>query len=43
MEAFLHLLEDKYGGAEGYIRKYVGLSNEDIATIKDHLLVPANT
>jgi len=42
MEAFLQLFEDKYGGAEGYIRKYVGLHNEDIATIKSHLLVPAN-
>jgi hypothetical protein len=41
MIAFLGLLEDKYGGVDEYIRKYVGLSDEDIAIIKDNLLTPS--
>lgn len=37
--AFLQLLEDKYGGVEEYLRKYVDLTNNDISSIRRNLLV----
>ncbi|KAF9057899.1 protein-tyrosine phosphatase-like protein [Panaeolus papilionaceus] len=40
MQAFLKHLDEKYGGAEGYIRDYVGLSDEDAATIKKNMTIP---
>ncbi|KAF9006632.1 protein-tyrosine phosphatase-like protein [Cyathus striatus] len=43
MLAFLQLLQDKYGGVEEYIRRYVGLSDEEINTIRDRLLVPVES
>lgn len=39
MIAFLQLLEDKYGGVEEYLRKYVDLTNDDISSIRRNLLV----
>lgn len=39
MTAFLGLLKDKYGGAEGYLKQYVTLSEEDIETIRSNLVV----
>ncbi|KAJ7774097.1 protein-tyrosine phosphatase-like protein [Mycena olivaceomarginata] len=41
MLAFLDLLDDKYSGVEGYVRRFTGLGDEDIATIRRNLLVPA--
>jgi len=43
MIAFLELLESKYGGAEGYIKHYVGLSEHDINTIRNNILVPGDS
>lgn len=40
MHAFLHLLEEKYGGVEAYLRRYVHLTDEDIDIIRRNLLVP---
>ncbi|KAG5654585.1 hypothetical protein H0H81_011560 [Sphagnurus paluster] len=39
MIAFLSLLEEKYGGAEGYVKSYLGLSGDDIQAIRNNLLV----
>jgi len=38
MVAFLDLLQEKYGGAEGYLKNYLGFSEEDITTIRKNLL-----
>ncbi|KAJ3547825.1 hypothetical protein NM688_g5363 [Phlebia brevispora] len=40
MHAFLNLLDEKYGGVEEYLRRYVGLTDEDIAQIRQNLLIP---
>ncbi|TCD69217.1 hypothetical protein EIP91_008320 [Steccherinum ochraceum] len=40
MREFLKLLRDQYGGAEGYLKEFVQLTNDDIATIRRNLLVP---
>ena len=32
------MLKETYGGAEGYVKKYCGLSDEDIATIRKNLV-----
>jgi hypothetical protein len=40
MQAFLEYFDENYGGAEEYIRRHVGLSDEDIATIKNNILIP---
>jgi len=40
MKAFLEYLHEKYGGAEEYVRRYVGMSDEDIAIIKRNVLIP---
>ncbi|GJE84293.1 tyrosine-protein phosphatase [Phanerochaete sordida] len=40
MLSFLEVLQDKYGGAEEYLRKFVGLTDEEIATIRQCLLTP---
>jgi len=42
MEAFLGYFQEKYGGAEEYVRRYVGMSDEDIAIIKRNLLLPTH-
>ncbi|KAF7355628.1 hypothetical protein MSAN_01480100 [Mycena sanguinolenta] len=39
MLAFLDLLDEKYAGAEEYVRCFAGLSAEDIVTIRRNLLV----
>ncbi|KII95039.1 hypothetical protein PLICRDRAFT_48010 [Plicaturopsis crispa FD-325 SS-3] len=41
MIAFLRLLEEKYGGVDGYLKKYVGFGDEDIAIIRRNILVDA--
>lgn len=40
MIAFLKHMEEAYGGAENYVKHYVGLSDDDIETVKRNLLVP---
>ena len=40
MHAFLKYFDENYGGAEEYIRRHVGLSDEDITTIKNNILIP---
>ncbi|KAK7054142.1 protein-tyrosine phosphatase-like protein [Favolaschia claudopus] len=41
MTAFLDLMDEKYSGVEGYVKQFAGLSDEDISTIRQNLLVPA--
>ena len=43
MHAFLQLLEEKYGGVEEYLRRYVHLTDEDIEKIRKNLLVPQDS
>ena len=43
MQSFLKYFQEKYGGAEAYIRRYVGLTDDEIATIKRHILIPGVT
>ena len=40
MHAFLRLLDDKYGGVEEYLRRYVQLTDHDIEAIRRNMLVP---
>jgi hypothetical protein len=42
MAAFLKHLDEHYKGVDEYIRHYVGLSDEDIDTIRSNLLVDAD-
>ncbi|KZT24581.1 hypothetical protein NEOLEDRAFT_1094430, partial [Neolentinus lepideus HHB14362 ss-1] len=42
MIAFLGLLRDKYGGVAEYLRRYVGLTDGDIETIKHNMLYPSD-
>lgn len=43
MMAFLALLQDKYGGVESYVQKYVDLSGEDIEAIRKNILISTNS
>jgi len=43
MQAFLKLFDDKYGGVEEYIKRFVGLSEDDITIIKKNILVPSTS
>lgn len=38
MLAFLSLLEEKYGGVQGYLKGIVQLSDEDISIIRSNIL-----
>jgi hypothetical protein len=40
MLAFLSLLEEKYGGVEGYLKGVVQLTDEDVSTIRSNILTP---
>ncbi|THH19929.1 hypothetical protein EW146_g1352 [Bondarzewia mesenterica] len=40
MLAFLRMFRERYGGAEEYVKKYCRLSDDDIAVIRRHLVVP---
>ena len=40
MVAFLQMLQDRYGGAEAYVKDVVGLDDDDIVAIKRNLVVP---
>jgi len=39
MLSFLKHFREKYGGAEQYVRRYVGLTDDEITTIKKHILI----
>lgn len=41
MVAFLKMLDERYGGVESYVKNVVGLTDDDIATIRKNFLVPA--
>ena len=38
MKEFLEMLGSKYGGAEGYVRDYLGFSEEEVRKIKENLV-----
>jgi len=40
MLAFLSLLEEKYCGAEKYLKDVVQLTDEDISIVKSNILAP---
>lgn len=40
MLAFLALIDDKYGGVEGYLKEYVHLGEQDLETMRRNMLVP---
>ncbi|CDO73781.1 hypothetical protein BN946_scf185015.g109 [Trametes cinnabarina] len=41
MIAFLKLLDERYGGVEGYVKNVVRLTDDDIANIRKNFIVPA--
>ena len=41
MTAFLKLVEEKYNGVEAYVKKYVNLNDDDIASIRQNILIPS--
>ncbi|THH29670.1 hypothetical protein EUX98_g4526 [Antrodiella citrinella] len=43
MLAFLQLVQEKYGGAEGYLKQHAQLTDEDITTIRRNILVPTES
>jgi hypothetical protein len=43
MTAFLELLQNKYGGAEEYVKRYAKLTNEDVAIVKRNLVVQSHS
>jgi hypothetical protein len=43
MQAFLEHFDEKYGGVGEYVKRYVGFSDEEIATIKRNLLIPGSS
>jgi len=43
MTAFLELLQNKYGGAEEYVKQYGKLSGDDIAIIRRNLIVQSHS
>jgi len=40
MQTFLEHFDEKYGGVDDYVKRYVGFCDEEIATIKKNLLIP---
>jgi hypothetical protein len=40
MLAFLSLLNEKYGGVEGYLKGVAHLTDEDISIIRSNILSP---
>ena len=40
MQAFIMMLDERYGGVKEYVRRMCGLTDHDIATIRQNLLVP---
>jgi len=42
MNAFLELLQNKYGGAEEYVKRYAKLSDDDVVIVKRNLIVQSH-
>lgn len=40
MQAFVVVLDEKYGGVNEYVRRMCDLTDQDIATIRQNLLIP---
>jgi Tyrosine phosphatase family len=40
MQAFITMLNERYGGVEEYVRRTCGLTDQDIAIIRQNLLAP---
>ena len=40
--AFFTMLDKKYGGVEAYLKQYLDLTDDDISTIRRHLLTLPN-
>ena len=40
MQAFIKMLDERYGGVKEYVRRMCGLKDQDIVTIQQNLLVP---
>lgn len=38
MLAFMQMLEERYGGAEAYVKKYCGLTDEDLQAIRSNFV-----
>lgn len=43
MVAFLSILQDRYGGVEEYIKHHLGMSEHDIAIIRNNLLISSSS
>ncbi|KAF7301982.1 TYR-PHOSPHATASE-2 domain-containing protein [Mycena indigotica] len=41
MMAFLDMVDSRYSGVEGYVKRFIGLTDDDIATIRQNILVLA--
>jgi hypothetical protein len=42
MQAFITMLDERYGGVKEYVRRMCGLTDQDITTIQQNLLVPTS-
>ena len=42
MIAFLRMLDERYGGVAEYLKKVVGLTDEDISVIRKNFRVPTS-
>ena len=40
MQAFLHMLDERYGGVAEYLKKVVGLTDDDVVTIRRNFTAP---
>jgi hypothetical protein len=40
MQAFVNMLGERYGGVKEYVRRTCGLTDQDIATVRQNLLTP---
>jgi Tyrosine phosphatase family len=40
MQAFMMMLDGRYGGVEEYVRRICGLTDQDIVIIRQNLLTP---
>ena len=36
------MVDQKYGGVEAYLKKYLDLTDDDISTVRGHLLTLTN-
>lgn len=40
MAAILSMIRERFGGVEGYLKTYAGLTDEDLKAIRANMLVP---